>query len=59
MAAKLLALRTGHARLLRNIIFMFQILISVRGRVNLRAYCDWKDYVNLKIQLLNPRPSGL
>jgi hypothetical protein len=37
MAVRLSALRTGHALLRRNIIFLFLVLMSVSGSVNPRA----------------------
>jgi hypothetical protein len=39
---RLSALLTGRALLRRNIIYMPLVLISVRGRVNLRAQCGRK-----------------
>jgi hypothetical protein len=46
MAVRLSGLRSGRALLPRNIIFQLLVLISVRGSVNSRAYCGWKDKVN-------------
>jgi hypothetical protein len=44
----------------RNIIIlMFLVLISVRGGVNPRAQCDQKDYLNLKIHLIENRTRDL
>jgi hypothetical protein len=37
MAVKMSALRTGHALLPRNIIFLLLVLISVTGRVLLEG----------------------
>jgi hypothetical protein len=48
MAVRLSALRTPRALLPRNIIFLLLVLISVRGRVNPRVYCGWKDQLNCK-----------
>jgi hypothetical protein len=54
--------RTLRTLLSRNInIFMFLVLIPVRGLVTSRAQCDRKDLVNLKKsphRVSNPRPSG-
>jgi hypothetical protein len=44
MAVNLSALRTGRTLLLRD-NFYAPVHISVRGCINLRAYCTWKYYV--------------
>jgi hypothetical protein len=32
----------------QKLFFLFKVLISVRGRINPRAWCNWKDFVNWK-----------
>jgi hypothetical protein len=44
MATRLSALRTGRTLLPRNIIFLYLVLISVRGSMNPSASCGRKDY---------------
>jgi hypothetical protein len=35
--------------------FMFQVLISVKGRLNPKAQGVWKDYVSLKNSFFNQK----
>jgi hypothetical protein len=58
--ARLSALWTSFTSLPGNItIFIFMVLISVRGWENPRAQCDQKDYINLKICLIGYRSRNL
>jgi hypothetical protein len=60
MVVRLSALHTGLTLVPKNmIIFMFLVLISVRGWVNPRAWCGRKDQVNLKIHLIGYRTRDL
>jgi hypothetical protein len=54
MAVRFLAIITGRALLLRNIIFLLQVLISVRGSVNPKAIVQLEE-----LGELNPGSSGL
>jgi hypothetical protein len=61
MAVRLSALHMCLTLLHGNIIFMFLVLISVRGSVNPKAYCGRKDQElkNSPYHVSNPRPSDL